>query len=137
MKTTVWIRLDIETKPGAEDPFGAVDTVLDAGVLQDEVNGIDVGLVVTSALSLSSGDVEASLRSKETLRTLSCSGTNWGPCSGDVTHIDRKGHTYCEAHGQMRRGSGIACRKLRPSELRQLQRGEPLKSYDSKQRGAP
>lgn len=55
--------------------------------------------------------------------------TGWGPCSGDVTHIDRKGYAYCERHGLVRRDAGVPCRKLRPAELRKLQRGEPLKAY--------
>lgn len=60
---------------------------------------------------------------------LKCAGTCWGRCSGAVTHLDRKGYAYCTTHGLTRRTSGIACRKLRPHELRRLQGGRPLKQY--------
>lgn len=50
-------------------------------------------------------------------------------CDAPVTHIDEKGYAYCTAHGEQRRFSH-RCRKLRPHELRRLQRGEPIASYD-------
>lgn len=61
--------------------------------------------------------------------TLKCDGTNWGPCSGDVTHIDQKGYVYCTRHGLVRRNSRRPCRKLRLHELRKLQKGGILKHY--------
>lgn len=68
MKTTVWVRLDFEVKAGAQDPFDAVDEALDDGSFQDSING--GGLKIVSALSLSTGDVEASLN-EEPIRLLS------------------------------------------------------------------
>ena len=50
-------------------------------------------------------------------------------CSEPVTHVDDKGWVYCTKHGQDRKLSRIKCRKLTPSELRQLQSGKPLSSY--------
>jgi len=50
-------------------------------------------------------------------------------CEEPVTHIDEKGFVYCTKHGVQRRGSGHRCRKLRPNELGQLKRGEPLAQY--------
>ena len=49
-------------------------------------------------------------------------------CSQPVTHIDDKGYVYCTHHGIQRR-DWRRCRKLRPHELRRLERGETLKSY--------
>lgn len=60
MKTTVWIRLDIEAKPGAQDPFEAVDEVLDDGTLQDAIN--DGRLKVTAAVTLDTVAVAESLK---------------------------------------------------------------------------
>ena len=61
---------------------------------------------------------------------LTCDGSNWGPCSGGVTHLDDKGFTYCTVHGIHRRGStGRRCRKLRGWELRKLERHESLNCY--------
>ena len=49
-------------------------------------------------------------------------------CLQPVTHIDANGFGYCHNHGVSRRHYK-PCRKLRPWELRRLQRGEPLKRY--------
>lgn len=49
-------------------------------------------------------------------------------CAAPVTHIDDKGYVYCTPHGEQRQ-SFRPCRKLRPHELRQLERGEPIKEY--------
>jgi len=49
-------------------------------------------------------------------------------CTEPVTHIDNKGFAYCTSHGVARR-DWVPCRKLRPWELRRLQRGEPLARY--------
>jgi hypothetical protein len=50
-------------------------------------------------------------------------------CEEPVTHLDEKGFVYCTKHGIQRRGSGHRCRKLSPSELGQLKRGEALARY--------
>lgn len=52
----------------------------------------------------------------------------WLSCTEPVTHIDDKGFVYCTTHGLERRG-WRPCRKLRPHELRRLERGEQVKSY--------
>jgi hypothetical protein len=62
-------------------------------------------------------------------RELTCDGSNCGPCSGGVTHLDDKGFAYCTAHGVKRRESGRRCRKLRVWELRKLERRESLRCY--------
>lgn len=49
-------------------------------------------------------------------------------CADPVTHLDNKGFVYCTGHGLERRGRR-PCRKLRPHELRRLERGEPVKRY--------
>lgn len=49
-------------------------------------------------------------------------------CTEPVTHIDNKGFAYCTDHGITRR-DWCPCRKLRPWELRKLQRGEALARY--------
>jgi len=49
-------------------------------------------------------------------------------CAAPVTHLDRKGYAYCTPHGIERRGCQ-PCRKLRPWELRRLERGQPLARY--------
>jgi hypothetical protein len=62
------------------------------------------------------------------MTTLRCEYT--ADCPGAVTHIDNKGFIYCQRHGQIRRESRHGgCRKLRPHELRRLERGEKVKSY--------
>jgi hypothetical protein len=53
-----------------------------------------------------------------------CAGSNWGPCSGGITHLDEKGYVYCTDHGIQRRDRDMRCRKLLPSELRKRKRGE-------------
>lgn len=49
-------------------------------------------------------------------------------CDKAVTHIDDKGYVYCAGHGEARRYHR-PCRKLTPSELAKLQRGEPIERY--------
>jgi hypothetical protein len=49
-------------------------------------------------------------------------------CQAPVTHIDDKGYAYCTEHGRERQ-AWRRCRKLRPAELRKLQRGEQLAHY--------
>jgi hypothetical protein len=49
-------------------------------------------------------------------------------CTEPVTYIDDKGYAYCTAHG-LDRQAWRSCRKLRPHELRRLQRGEQLAHY--------
>ena len=65
-------------------------------------------------------------------KNLQCDGRK--DCPDIVTHIDEKGFIYCAKHGVDRRGypGGIynrRCRKLRPHEVRRLQRGDVLKGY--------
>jgi hypothetical protein len=49
-------------------------------------------------------------------------------CIQPVTYLDEKGYIYCTFHGQLRQG-WCRCRKLRPHELRKLERGEPVARY--------
>lgn len=49
-------------------------------------------------------------------------------CPHDVTYIDDDGYAYCTDHG-LERQQYQRCRKLRPHELRRLQRGEQLRRY--------
>lgn len=47
-----------------------------------------------------------------------------------ITHIDESGFAYCTPCGLKRQADRWkCCRKLRPHELRKLQRGEQLRSY--------
>lgn len=57
----------------------------------------------------------------------SCDGDR--ACDASVTHIDASGYAYCEPHGLQRRASGQRCRKLRPHELRRLERGQTIARY--------
>ena len=50
-------------------------------------------------------------------------------CKEPVTHIEDSGFVYCTKHGLQRRGSGQRCRKLTPSELKRLMRGEKIARY--------
>lgn len=51
-------------------------------------------------------------------------------CWERATMIDDKGFIYCECHGLDRRAAGgRRCRKLRPHEIRRIERGELVKSY--------
>jgi hypothetical protein len=50
------------------------------------------------------------------------------PCN-ELTHIDNKGFTYCASHGPQRKAGGVPCRKLKPSEVKLLQAGQPIKRY--------
>lgn len=49
-------------------------------------------------------------------------------CTAPVEYIDEKGYAYCTPHG-VQRQTYRRCRKLRPHELRKLQRGEQLTKY--------
>jgi hypothetical protein len=49
-------------------------------------------------------------------------------CQGEITHLGQKGYVYCEKHGLQRRYYR-PCRKLRPGEIKKLQRGEALARY--------
>lgn len=49
-------------------------------------------------------------------------------CIDPVTHIDQDGFVYCEAHGLSRR-TWQPCRKLRPHELRRIERGDQVTRY--------
>lgn len=49
-------------------------------------------------------------------------------CVKPVRMIDNKGFVYCEDHGLQRR-SWCPCRKLRPHEIRRLERGEQIARY--------
>lgn len=56
-------------------------------------------------------------------------------CDDPVAMIDDKGYIYCAEHGlERRRCHRRRCRKLRPSELKRLERGEALGSYSPKRR---
>lgn len=63
---------------------------------------------------------------------LMCDGHHDEPrLIGSVGYIDDKGYAYCETCGPRYQGTmWRRCRKLRPHELRKLQRGETLPSYD-------
>ena len=50
-------------------------------------------------------------------------------CAAPVSMLDNKGFVYCADHGLQRREGGIPCRKLRPSEIKQLERGQAIRSY--------
>lgn len=47
-------------------------------------------------------------------------------CKAPVTHMDNRGFIYCETHGVARRQGGTPCRKLRPAELRKVEKGESI-----------
>lgn len=68
------------------------------------------------------------------MNALKCDG--WCSHTNAACMIDRKGFVYCEPCGLRRRASGIACRKLRLWEHRQLEAGQPLSSYSPKARRA-
>lgn len=55
--------------------------------------------------------------------------TKYGLACGEVTHTCQRGFIYCEDHGVLRRLNGTPCRKLKPSEIKDLQSGKPLKKY--------
>ena len=46
-------------------------------------------------------------------------------CTQRVTNIDIKGFVYCAPHGEARKAY-CRCRKLKPAELRKLERGESI-----------
>lgn len=49
-------------------------------------------------------------------------------CTEPVTHLDQDGFVYCTTHGLQRR-CWQPCRKLRPAEVRKLERGEQIARY--------
>lgn len=49
-------------------------------------------------------------------------------CTEPVTHLDESGFVYCTKHGIQRR-SWKRCRKLRPHELRRIERGQQITRY--------
>lgn len=49
-------------------------------------------------------------------------------CNNQVTHIDKKGFVYCQAHGVQRKAY-IATRKLKPAELKRINENKTLKEY--------
>lgn len=65
-------------------------------------------------------------RTGDPAMTLRCDMTQ--NCPKPVAYIDDKGFAYCTDHGQQRQRH-CSCRKLRPHELRKLQRGEQLSRY--------
>lgn len=50
-------------------------------------------------------------------------------CSAEVSMIDEQGYVYCASHGVSRRSGGTRCRKLRPHELRRLERTGQIERY--------
>ena len=56
---------------------------------------------------------------------LSCDMTQ--ACTRPVAMLDQQGYVYCEHHGLVRRTQ--PGRKLRPAELRKLERGEAITKY--------
>lgn len=61
------------------------------------------------------------------MTNLQCNG--WCQHSNPVAYIDEKGFIYCGPCGKRRQYSH-RCRQLRPWELRLLQRGEQVPSYE-------
>ena len=60
---------------------------------------------------------------------LQCDAMRPGCESSDITHIDEKGYIYCRECGPIRQGGWHRCRKLRPHELRRLERGLQVERY--------
>lgn len=50
-------------------------------------------------------------------------------CTSGVTHIDDKGFIYCARHGEIRKAYR-RCRKLTQKELKTIEGGSPIASYD-------
>jgi hypothetical protein len=50
-------------------------------------------------------------------------------CTEPVAKIDEKGYVYCAEDGADRKLYGHNVRKLRPHELRKLERGETIARY--------
>jgi len=61
------------------------------------------------------------------MSALACGMTD--ECTEPVTYIDDRGWIYCTSHGQSRQSPWQRCRKLRPFELRRLERGDTVKRY--------
>jgi hypothetical protein len=62
------------------------------------------------------------------LEVVCCDSMRGPGCREPIARMDRSGFVYCEPCGQIRK-RGEPCRKLRPSELRTLARGEQVKRY--------
>lgn len=56
---------------------------------------------------------------------LTCSMSH--DCKKLVSYIDNKGFVYCADHGASRRASGVPSRKMTGSEIKKLERGEPIR----------
>lgn len=60
------------------------------------------------------------------MNAIKCDGKS--DCPDGATYIDSRGWAYCARHAPGS-GGGILCRKLRPHEVRRLERGEALAHY--------
>jgi hypothetical protein len=49
-------------------------------------------------------------------------------CEKPIAYIDNKGFIYCEQHGLQRKHS-VPTRKLKPSELKLIESGQPVTKY--------
>jgi hypothetical protein len=78
------------------------------------------------AARVASGDFIATVTKDKQAREPVCDMT--ADCNEPITHLDDKGFIYCTNHGVSRRYSR-PCRKLRPSELNNIKRGEQVKRY--------
>lgn len=70
--------------------------------------------------------IDAVVTAEVNSKRLHCDGERG--CVQPVSHIDEKGYAYCAAHGEGRKAH-CRCRKLRPAELKRLEKGEPLTKY--------
>jgi hypothetical protein len=50
-------------------------------------------------------------------------------CTDGAMYISSKGFAYCANHAPARNDPYVRCRKLRPHEMRRLERGETLARY--------
>ena len=48
-------------------------------------------------------------------------------CARPVTHVDNRGFLYCELCALRRKAGGTPTRKLRPGEIKKLERGETIR----------
>jgi hypothetical protein len=48
-------------------------------------------------------------------------------CRDPVSHVDNRGFAYCTKHVGPRRQGGTPCRKLRPAEIKKLERGSVIR----------
>jgi hypothetical protein len=49
-------------------------------------------------------------------------------CDQPTTYLDDNGYIYCAGHGRQRQVSR-KCRKMRPHEVRRIERGEQIDHY--------